>query len=100
MSKIGKDMGLRPREQRTGADAYFWPERRGKPIRAGKRGKRGERVDRSPGEMLLWLLGIIIALIIIDAWFFNGQYMRHIEAQLNATSESWRAASNGVWGAH
>jgi type VI protein secretion system component VasF len=98
MGDIGKGTGLRRREERSGADAYFWPERRGSPIRPNKKGGRHRR-ERSLGEMLLWLLVIVIVLLVIDAYYLNGQYLHHIEAEINATSESWRAASNGIWGA-
>jgi type VI protein secretion system component VasF len=99
MGDIGKATGLRQREERTGADAYFWPERRGRAIRPNKKGGRRRR-DRSFGEMLLWALVGVIALIVIDAYWFDGQYLKHIEAEINATSQSWQAASNGVWGVH
>jgi hypothetical protein len=95
----GKGPGLRARVNRTGADAYFWPERKGAPIRPGKKGSTRQRVDRSFGEMVLWLVGIVIVLIVVDAYFFNGQYLNHIKAEFNATSQSWRASSNSIWGA-
>jgi hypothetical protein len=95
----GKNTGLRPRTYRTGADAYFWPERKGKPIRPDKKGSTRQRHDRSLGEMLLWLIVIVIALISVDAYFFGGEHIRELKAKFDSTSQSWRSSSDSIWGA-
>lgn len=54
--------------------------------------------ERTDGlGLFAWALIVLVALILVDAYVWNGQYRHGFWVAINAQSESTRAWSDGLW---
>jgi hypothetical protein len=81
------------RDRRVGAGGYTGPERRV----AERRAHEGE--EKSGPNIFLIAAMLLLAAILADNYFYQGEYRHHLSAQFGDTSQSLRAWSDSLWGA-
>ena len=85
-------------DRRVGAGGYTGPERRVTDRRAAER-RAHEGEEKSGPNVVLIAAMLLVAAILADNYFHQGEYRHHLGAEFDATSQSLRAWSDSFWGA-
>jgi len=80
-------------DRRVGAGGYTGPERRVTERRAHEGDEKGGI------NIFLIAAALLVAAILADNYFYQGEYRHHLSAQFGDTSQSLRSWSDSLWGA-